>query len=119
MPRSCRYCIHWTSPTEETERAYEAFRLGQARKRVRKPTGTCDHVQLISGKPPSFASTEPSFYCLNFTAKPVVRRESGDGYVTIYQGDHSAWQGEEKDIPAEFDEGTETSGLSKRPERGN
>lgn len=103
-PRYCRFCVHWRPPPEAEERAYEYFRLGLSRRRVRLPTGACDRVLLQPGKPLSFSATSATFGCLNFTPKPDPPTSKGQGFVTIYEGDRLVWQGREADMPAEYRE---------------
>ncbi|MGI9377721.1 MAG: hypothetical protein ACR2PC_16760 [Tsuneonella suprasediminis] len=33
----CKHCIHWDAPPENEQRAYEWFRLGLSRRRVKRP----------------------------------------------------------------------------------
>ena len=56
-PHYCKYCRHWSPPSEWMVRAYEAFRLGLSRKRVKRPSGACDRVLMQNGKPLAFAAT--------------------------------------------------------------
>lgn len=66
----CRDCRHWHAPPETEQRAYEWFRLGLSRRRVRRPTGACDRVVLSAGRAPAFSATTAEFGCINFEAKP-------------------------------------------------
>lgn len=103
-PRTCRWCRHWSAAPASEEQAYEWFRLGLSRRRVRRPTGTCDRVKLAPDKPLAFSASTPEFSCLNFAAKPLppVAMPRRGGFVTIYEGDKIVWRGTEEDMPAEY-----------------
>ncbi|EQB11316.1 hypothetical protein [Sphingobium lactosutens] len=102
VPRHCKYCRHWSPPSDWEVRAYEAFQLGISRRRVKRPTGFCDRVLMRPGKPLAFSATTDTFGCLNFSAKPREPLTRGHGFVRIYEGDHIVWQGWEKDLPDEY-----------------
>ncbi|WP_145200332.1 hypothetical protein [Sphingobium sp. B2] len=101
VPRYCKYCRHWSPPSDHEVSAYEAFRIGISRRRVKRPSGSCDRVLMAQGKPLAFSATTDTFGCLNFLAKPPVPITRGRGFVTIYDGDRIVWQGHEEDIPEE------------------
>jgi len=101
-PRYCKYCQHWSPPSEWDVRAYEAFQLGLSKRRVKRPSGTCDRVLMQPGKPLAFAATVDTFGCLNFLAKPPAPIMRGRGFVTIYEGDRIVWQGHEEDMPEAY-----------------
>ena len=50
----------------------------------------------------SFAATTDTFGCLNFAAKAPAPVQHGRGFVTIYEGDCIAWQGDEEDMPEAY-----------------
>lgn len=98
----CKHCLHWKPPSRADERAYESFRLGLSRRRVRRPSGACDRVRTQPGKPVAFSATSAEFGCLNFTAKPDTPRPTGGGFVTVYEDGQVVWQGNEAMAPARF-----------------
>jgi hypothetical protein len=101
-PGQCRHCVHWTAPPESEQRAYESFRLGLSRRRVKRPAGSCDRVLLGGRTTPAFSATTAEFGCRNFDPappKPIVR---GSAFVTIWEKDRIVWQGAEDNIPARF-----------------
>lgn len=101
VPRYCKYCRHWSPPPDSEVSAYEFFRLGLSRRRVKRPSGSCDRVLIREGKPLAFSATTDTFGCLNFFAKPpepIARRR---GFVTLYEGDSVIWQGHEEDVPGQ------------------
>ena len=98
----CRDCRHWNAWPEAEQCAYEFFRLGLSRRRVRRPTGASDRVVLSRGRAPAFAATVAEFGCINFEPKPCPPRPTGGGYVTIYEAGHIVWQGAEEAVPARF-----------------
>lgn len=102
--RTCRWCRHWSAPSEWEERAYEYFRLGLSRRRVKRPSGACDRVLMAPGKPLAFSATVAEFSCLNFEARPLppVEIPRRGGFVTIYEGDRIVWKGNEEDVPEEY-----------------
>lgn len=102
--RTCRWCRHWSAPSEREQRDYEHFRLGLSRRRVKRPSGACDRVRMAPGKPLAFSATVAEFSCLNFAAKPLppVAMPRRGGFVTIYEGDRIVWQGSEEDLPEEY-----------------
>ena len=102
VPRYCKYCRHWSPPPDWEVRAYEAFRLGLSRRRVRRPSGACDRVLMRPGKPIAFSATTDTFSCLNFSAKSPEPAKRGRGFVTVYSGDAILWSGNEDDLPEEF-----------------
>ena len=101
-PRYCKYCRHWSAPPDGEVRAYEAFQLGLSRRRVKRPSGSCDRVLIAVGKPLAFSATADTFGCLNFLAKPPVPIARGRAFVTIYDGDRIVWKGHEEDLPEEY-----------------
>jgi hypothetical protein len=102
VPGYCKYCRHWSPPSDWDVREYEAFQLGISRRRVRRPSGSCDRALMQYGKPLAFAATVDTFGCLNFSAKPPAPVMRGRGFVTIYEGDHIVWKGHEEDLPDEY-----------------
>lgn len=102
--RTCRWCRHWSPPSEWEERAWEHLRLGLSRRRVKRPTGACDRVLMAPGKPLAFSATVAEFSCLNFAAKPLppVDMPRRGGFVRIYEGDEIVWQGAEDDLPDQY-----------------
>lgn len=101
-PHYCKYCRHWSRPSDWEVRAYEAFRLGLSRRRVKRPTGTCDRVLTQYGKPLAFSATVGTFGCVNFSAKPPTPITRGRGYITVYEGDRIVWQGHEENLPEAY-----------------
>lgn len=101
-PRYCKYCRHWSPPSDWEVSAYEAFQLGISRRRVKRPTGACDRVLMQYGKPLAFSATVDTFGCLNFYAKPPPPITHGRGFVTIYDGDRIVWKGHEVDVPEAY-----------------
>jgi len=103
-PHYCKYCRHWRSPPDWDIRAYEAFQLGISRRRVKRPSGTCDRVLMQRGKPLSFAATVDSFSCLNFSAKPSEPPQWRPelAFVKVYEGDRVIWEGRAADLPEEY-----------------
>jgi hypothetical protein len=102
VPHHCKYCRHWSPPSDAGVRAYESFRLGLSRRRVKRPSGTCDRVLMQPGKPLAFAATVDTFGCLNFSARPPPPLQRGRGFVNVYEGDRIVWQGYEEDVPDEY-----------------
>ncbi|MDH1271726.1 hypothetical protein N5C81_29545 [Rhizobium pusense] len=98
----CKHCVHWDAPPENEQRAYEWFRLGLSRSRVKRPSGTCDRVLLPGRKSTVFSATAAEFGCLNFEAKPLPARSAGGGFVTIWRNGRIAWQGAEENVPPRF-----------------
>lgn len=98
-PHYCKYCRYWSPPSEWEARTYEAYQLGLSKRRVKRPSGTCDRVLMQHGKPLAFAATLDTFGCLNFSAKPPALIARGRGFVTIHEGDRVIWQGHEEDVP--------------------
>lgn len=103
-PHYCKYCRHWRPPLDWDVRAYEAFQLGISRRRVRRPSGTCDRVLMLKGKPLSFAATVDNFSCFNFSAKPPEPPQWRPelAYVKVYEDDDVVWEGKAKDLPEEY-----------------
>ncbi len=101
-PGRCKHCIHWDPPPENEQRAYEWFRLGLSRRRVKRPSGTCGRVLLAGRKSTVFSATSAEFGCLNFEAKPLPDRPTGGGFVTIWRNGRIAWQGAEENIPPRY-----------------
>lgn len=101
----CKHCIHWDAPPENEQRAYEWFRLGLSRRRVKRPSGTCDRVLLPGRKSTVFSATSAEFGCLNFEAKPLPARPAGGGFVTIWRNGRVAWQGSGGEHPAALPSG--------------
>lgn len=102
--RTCRWCRHWSPPSERQERDYDHFRLGLSRRRVKRPSGACDRVLMAPGRPLAFSATVAEFSCLNFAARPLPPRDMPrrGGFVTIYEGDRIVWQGAEEDLPEDY-----------------
>jgi len=100
-PRYCKYCRHWSSPSDWEVRAYEAFQLGLFRERVKRPSGSCDRVLMQHGKPLAFSATVDTFGCLNFSTQPPAPIARGRGFVTVYEGDRIVGQEHEEDLPEE------------------
>ena len=98
----CKWCRHWQTPSGWELRAYETFRLGLSRRRVKRPSGTCDRVLLPGRKSTVFSATSAEFGCLNFEAKPLPARPAGGGFVTIWRNGRVAWQGAGENIPPRF-----------------
>lgn len=98
----CKNCIHWDAPPENEQRAYEWFHLGLSRRRVKRPSGTCDRVLPPGRKNTVFSATSAEFGCLNFEAKPLPVRSTGGDFVTIWRNGRIAWQGPEENIPPRF-----------------
>ncbi|MDE2563337.1 MAG: hypothetical protein KGL48_13930 [Sphingomonadales bacterium] len=101
VPRYCKYCRHWSPPSNAEVWAYEAYQRGTSQRRARRPSGACDRVLLRPGAPLSFSATVDTFGCLNFSAKPPAPIDRGRGFVTVYQGNTIVWQGHEEDLPDE------------------
>lgn len=112
----CKTCIHWHAPPEIEQRAYEMFRLGLSRKRVKRPSGTCGRVLLGGRSATVFSATTAEFGCRNFEAKPRPERPAGGGFVTIWNKGHAVWQGPEEKIPPRFQQ--ETLHLDERDDTG-
>ncbi|MET0528614.1 MAG: hypothetical protein ABW003_09760 [Microvirga sp.] len=99
----CKHCRHWQAPPEGEQRAYEWFQLGLSRRRVRRPTGSCDRVLIGPRSTPAFSATTAEFGCRNFeAAPPPPPLPRGGGFVTIWEGGRIAWQGHEENIPGRF-----------------
>lgn len=96
----CKNCIHWHAPSDNEQRAYEMFRLDLSRKRVKRPSGTCDRVLLDGRSSTVFSATTAEFGCRNFEAKPRPARPVGGGLVTIWRNGRIAWQGPEEKTPS-------------------
>lgn len=101
-PGRCRDCRHWTPPPENLERDHEFFRLGLSRRRVKRPTGTCDRVLLGNSNIPAFSATAANFSRRNFEPAPPKPPSKGGGFVTIWEGDRILWKGPEDEIPPRF-----------------
>lgn len=99
VPRYCKYCRHWSPPPDREVSAYEFFRLGLSRRRVKRLSGSCDRVLMREGKPLAFSATADTFGCFNFLAKPPEPIARGRGFVAIYEGDSVVWRGHEEDAP--------------------
>lgn len=102
VPRYCKYCRHWSPPSEREVSDYEAFQRGVSRRRVKRPSGSCDRVLMQAGKPLAFSATVDTSGCLNFSAKPTEPIRCGRGFVTIYEGGRVVWKGHEEDLPEEY-----------------
>lgn len=98
----CRHCIHWHAPPENEQRAYEWFRIGLSRRRVKRPSGTCERVLLEGRKTTVFSATTAEFGCLNFEPKPLPAWAAGGGFVTIWRNGRIAWQEPEEKTPPRF-----------------
>lgn len=100
--RCCRYCRHWHAPDPTLLAAFDPFREGITKRPVKQPVGHCDQVLIATGRPVSFSTTAPGFTCLNFQAFAPMSVPSGDGMVTVYEGDRIVWQGQEVDMPDRY-----------------
>lgn len=102
--RTCRWCRHWSPPSERAGRDYDHFRLGLSRRRVKRPSGACDRVLMAPGRPLAFSATVAEFSCLNFAARPLppLDMPRRGGFVTIFEGDRIVWQGAEEDLPETY-----------------
>jgi hypothetical protein len=98
----CKHCAHWKAPPESEQRAYEHFHLGLSRKRVKRPTGSCDRVLIGNKTTAVFSATTAEFRCRNFEPAPPKPPARGGGFVTIWQNGLIVWQGDEENIPARF-----------------
>lgn len=98
----CKHCRHWQAPPEAEQQAYEHYWLSLSRRRVKRPSGTCDRVLLGTRSSTVFSATSAEFGCRNFEAKPLPRHPAGGGFVTIWQGNRILWQGPEEKIPPRF-----------------
>lgn len=99
----CKHCRHWAPPADGEQRAYDYFRLGLSRRRVKRPCGTCDRVLMAPGRPTSFSATTAEFGCFNFSARPAAPpSRTGGGFVTIHEAGRILWQGPEEQMPARF-----------------
>jgi hypothetical protein len=98
----CKHCAHWKAPPESELRAYENFRLGLSRRRVKRPTGSCDRVLMGNSTTAVFSATTAEFGCRNFEPAPPRPPARGGGFVTIWQNGRIVWQGDEENIPARF-----------------
>ncbi len=78
------------------------FRLGLSRKRVKRPSGTCDRVLLGGQSSTVFSATTAEFGCLNFEAKPRPARPVSSDFVTIWRNGRIAWQGPEEKTPSRY-----------------
>jgi hypothetical protein len=67
----CKHCVHWKPPPEREEEAYERFRLGLFRKRVRRPTGYCRNAIVGVRDTPCCCATPADYYCRNFSPRPL------------------------------------------------
>ncbi len=81
----CKHCVHWHAPPESEQRAYESFRLGLSRRRVKRPAGACDRVLLGNRTTPAFSATTAEFGCRNFAPSPSKPLAAGGGFVTIWE----------------------------------
>lgn len=98
----CKHCLHWHAPSDGEQRDYESFRLGLSRRRVKRPSGTCDRVLLDGRTTTVFSATTAEFGCRNFQAKPIPPRPVGGGFTTIWRNGRVVWQGPEDKIPAPY-----------------
>ncbi len=101
-PGRCMHCRHWKPPADGEQQAYDAFRYGLSRRRVRRPTGSCDRVLLGNDPRPAFSATAAEFGCANYEAAPPAPMPKGGGYVTIWKDGRILWEGNEEAIPARF-----------------
>jgi hypothetical protein len=62
----CKHCVHWKAPPESEQRAFEHFRLGLSRRRVKRPTGSRDRVLIGNRTTAVFSATTAEFGCRNF-----------------------------------------------------
>lgn len=98
----CKHCRHWHAPPEGEQRTYEAFWLDLSRRRVKRPTDSCDRALLGSPTTPTFSATSAEFSCGNFDAKPPAPPPTGGGFVTVWKNGRIAWEGPEETLPARF-----------------
>lgn len=98
----CKHCRRWQAPPESEQRAYEHFRLGLSRRRVKRPAGSCDRVLIGNRTTPAFSATTAEFGCRNFEPAPPKPAPTGHGFVTIWEAGKIVWQGAEEDMPARF-----------------
>ncbi|WP_244538695.1 hypothetical protein [Methylobacterium sp. ap11] len=73
-----------------------------SRRRVKRPTGSCDRVLLGNNPRPAFSATAAEFGCANYEAAPPAPIPKGGGYVTIWKDGRILWEGNEEAIPARF-----------------
>lgn len=99
-PGQCNHCQHWQAPPEMEQRAFERFRLGLSRRRVKQPAGSCDRVLLGKRTMPVFSATTAEFGCRNFAPVPPKSAPEGSAFVTISQRGRIVWQGPEDRVPA-------------------
>lgn len=97
----CKHCIHWDAPPENEQRAYEWFHLGLSRRRVKRPSGTCDRVLPPGRKTPCSRLPRPSSDALTSRRSRSRPLDRGD-FVTIWRNGRIAWQGPEENIPPRF-----------------
>ncbi|MGE0854148.1 MAG: hypothetical protein AB7O44_31815 [Hyphomicrobiaceae bacterium] len=102
-PGQCKHCRHWQAPSEREQHAFERFRLGLTRRRVKRPAGSCDRFLLGEGTTPVFSTTMAEFGCRNFAAAPPKAVPKGSAFVTISQHGRIVWQGPEDQKPAYFE----------------
>lgn len=103
-PGQCKHCRHWQAPSEREQHAFEGFRLGLSRRRVKRPAGSCERVLLGKGTTPVFSTTVAEFGCRNFAAAPPKAVPKGSAFVTISQHGRIVWQGPEDQMPAYFED---------------
>lgn len=101
-PGLCKHCRHWQPPPDAEQKAYEYFRLGLSRRRVKRPSGSCDRVLFGNSSQAAFSATSADFGCRNFEPSPPRPRPAGGGFITIWENDRIVWQGNEEDIPGRF-----------------
>jgi len=102
-PGQCKHCRHSQAPPEREQRAFERFRPGLSRGRVKRPAGSCDRVLLGKRTTPVFSATTAEFGCRNFAAAPPKAAPEGSAFVTISQRGCIVSQGPEDQMPAHFE----------------
>jgi hypothetical protein len=98
----CKHCVHWKAPPESEQRAFEHFRLGLSRRRVKRPTGSRDRVLIGNRTTAVFSATTAEFGCRNFESAPPKPPARGGAFVTIWENGRIVWQGPEESIPGHF-----------------
>jgi hypothetical protein len=98
----CKHCAHGKAPPEGGQRAYEHFRLGLSRRRMKRPTGSCDRELIGNRTTAVFSATTAEFSCRNFEPATPKPPASGGAFVTIWENGRIVWQGPEESILGRF-----------------
>jgi len=98
----CTLCARLRAPGESEECAYERFRAGLSRRRVRWPTGSCDRALLGDRRTPVFSATTAETGCGNFEPAAANPRPGGGGFVTAWEAGRIVWQGPQEGVPVRF-----------------